>query len=408
MVSLTTKFSDMKTIRINLSLMIAAIAILVGGCQADKLEPLEKNTSAPGPVSNVQYTAGPGNATLTYALPSDNDLLYVKAVYSLANGKVMEVKASYYGNTLKVEGFGDTEEHEVKLYAVNRSEVESAPVSVKVRPLENPIWGVFRSMKALADFGGIRFTAKNPAEADLAIEILTEDSKGRMVPTSKNIYTSTIDIDQAIRGYDPVSRKFAITIRDRWLNYSDTLFTTLVPLYEAPIPKSGYRAVTLPSDVALNTSTSIAGMWDGDTNGWPRVLMTSSAVLTPQWITFDIGKLSSLSRIVIWDYPEYLSIRTYFYGGNLNEFEIWGTDNPPTDGSFNNWTKLGTFKSKKPSGAAYGTNTTEDVAAGAAGLNYTFDAGIPKVRYLRIKNNKNWQGTTFMSIGEIQVYGDPR
>ncbi|RZL61901.1 MAG: DUF4959 domain-containing protein, partial [Pedobacter sp.] len=372
------------------------------------LEPLEKSTNAPGPVSNVKYTAGPGNATITYALPSDNDLLYVKAIYSLANGRVMEVKASYYGNTLKVEGFGDTEEHEVKLYAVNRSEVESAPISIKVKPLENPIWGVFRSMKALADFGGMRFTAKNPAEADLAIEILTEDSKGRMMPTSKNIYTSTIDIDQAIRGYDPVSRKFAITIRDRWLNYSDTLYTTLVPLYEAEIPKSGYRAVTLPSDVALHTSTAIANLWDGDLLNWPRVLMTSSAVLTPQWFSFDIGKLSALSRVVIWDYPEYLNGRTYFYGGNLNEFEIWGTNNPPADGSFTNWTKLGTFKAKKPSGTAYGNNTTEDVAAGQIGLNYTFDAGIPKVRYLRIKSNKNWQGTTFMAIGELQVYGDPR
>ena len=341
-------------------------------------------------------------------MPNNNNLLYVKAVYTLASGRVMEVKASYYGNTLKVEGFGDTEEHEVKLYAVTRSEIESAPVSVKVKPLENPIWGVFRSIKAQADFGGLRFTAKNTAKADLAIEILTEDSKGKLVPTSKNIYTSIVDIDQAIRGYDPIARKFAITIRDRWLNYSDTLYTTLTPLYEAVIPKSGYKAVTLPSDVALNTSTSIAGMWDGDTNGWPRVLMTSSGVLTPQWVTFDIGKLSSLSRIVMWDYPEYLNGRTYYYGGNLLDFEVWGTDNPPSDGSFTNWTKLGTFKSIKPSGSAYGVNTAEDNTTGAAGLNYTFDPGIPKVRYIRIKSLKNWQGTTFMAIGEIQLYGDPR
>jgi hypothetical protein len=393
----------MKTIKISFSLILALIVVLVSSCKVDQLEPLEKNTNAPGPVTNVQFTAGPGNAVLTYALPSDKDLLYVKALYTLANGREMEVKASYYGNTLTVEGFGDTNEHEVKLYAVNRSEVASAPVSIKVKPLENPIWGVFRSMKALADFGGLRFTATNPAKADLAIEILTEDSKGRMVPTTKNIYTSTVDIDQAIRGYDPIERKFAITIRDRWLNYSDTLYTTLTPLFEAEIPKVGYKAVNLPGDVALHTATTLGGMWDGDLLNWPRVMMSSSAVLTPQWVTFDIGKLSALSRVVIWDYPEYLNGRTYFYGGNLLDFEIWGTNNPPSDGSFTNWVKLGTFKAKKPSGAAYGSNTTEDIAAGQAGLNYTFDAGIPKVRYLRIKSLKNWQGTTFMSIGEVQV-----
>lgn len=388
--------------------MLFTTIVLISGCKVDTLEPLEKNTNAPGSVSNVNWTPGPGNATLTYTAPKDRDLLYIKAVYTLASGRVMEVKASYYGNTLMVEGFGDTEEHEVKLYAVNRSEIESAPVIVKVKPMENPIWAVFRSMKAVTDFGGLRFTATNPAKADLAIEILTDDSKGRLVPTSKNIYTSTVDIDQAIRGYEPVERRFAITIRDRWLNYSDTLYTSLVPLYEAEIPKTGYKAVSLPGDVSLHTSTALGGLWDGDKDGWPRVMMSNSAVLTPQWITFDIGKMSALSRIVIWDYPEYLNGRTYFYGGNLLDFEIWGTDSPPSDGSFTNWTKLGTFKAKKPSGSAYGVNTTEDVAVGQVGLNYTFDAGIPKVRYLRIKSLKNWQGTTFMAIGELQVFGDPR
>lgn len=398
----------MKVFKKNFLLTLSVVIALASGCKVDTLEPLEKNTNAPGPVSNVKWTAGPGNATITYAVPNDKDLLYIKAVYSLANGRVMEVKSSYYGNTLIVEGFGDMEEHEVKLYAVNRSEIVSEPVSVTVVPLENPIWGVFRSMNANADFGGLRFTANNPVNADLAIEILTTNNLGKLAPTSKNIYTSQTNIDQAIRGYEPTERQFAITVRDRWLNYSDTLYTKLTPLYEAEIPKSGYRAVTLPTDVALNTATSIAGMWDGDTNGWPRVLYTSATVLTPQWVTFDIGKLSALSRIVIWDYPEYLNGRTYFYGGNLYEFEIWGTDNPKADGSFDGWTKLGTFKSKKPSGTAHGVNTAEDIAVGQAGLNYTFDAGIPRVRYLRIKTIKNWQGSTFMSIGELQVYGDPR
>lgn len=397
----------MKIRNINWSLLLLSIMTVISACKQDKLEPLEHNTNPPGVVSNITVTNGPGNAVLHYALPKDNDLLYVKAVYTLASGRVMEVKASYYGNNLTVEGFGDTEEHEVKLYAVNRSEIVSQAVSVKVKPLENPIWGVFRSMRAYADFGGLKFIASNPSKADLAIEILVE-SKGKYVPTSKNIYTAAIDIDQSIRGLDTIPLKFALTIRDRWLNYSDTLYTTIKPLYETAIPKSGYKGISLPTDVALHPSTSFGGLWDGDLDGWPRVMMTSSAVLTPQWITFDIGKLAALSRIVIWDYPEYLNGRTYFYGGNLLDFEIWGSDNPPSDGSFNNWVKLGTFKSKKPSGSAYGVNTSEDAAVGAAGLNYTFDLGVPKVRYLRIKSLKNWQGTTFMAIGELQVYGDPR
>lgn len=397
----------MKKISVKLFLLLTCMAVTVWGCKEDKLEPLEKSTTKPGVVTNITATSGPGYAILNYTPPSDKDLLYVKAVYQLASGRMMEVKSSYYGNTLKVEGFGDTEEHEVQVYAVNRSEITSDPALIKVKPLENPIWGVFRSMKMLTDFGGLKLTAANPSTAEIAFEVMVE-SKGKYLPSAKNIYTSAAEVDQAIRGFDTLSYNFAVTVRDRWLNYSDTLYTTIKPLFETAIPKSGYKGVTLPTDVGLHASTPLAGLWDGDTNGWPRVLMTSSAVLTTQWFTFDIGKLSTLSRIVIWDYPEYLNGRTYFYGGNLLDFEVWGSDNPPADGSFNNWVKLGTFKSKKPSNLPYGVNNNDDITIGAAGLNYTFDLGTPKVRYLRIKSLKNWQGTTFMAIGELQVYGDPR
>jgi len=396
----------MKKINIHL-LLLFLITIGFLGCKEDILEPLENNGNAPGKISNVIVKAGPGIAQLSYSLPSDKDLLYVKAVYTLNSGKVMEVKSSYYNNKLTVEGFGDTDEHEVKLYAVNRSEIVSEPVSVMVRAEENPIWAVFRSIQTAADFGGLKFIAENPAKAEIAIEIMVED-KGKYVPTTRNIYTSAAEINRSLRGMDTIPHKFGITIRDRWLNYSDTLYTTITPLYETDIAKSAYRELRLPTDVALHTSTAVRNLWDGDTNGWPRVLMTSSSVLTPQWFTFDLGKPALLSRIVIWDYPEYLNGRTYFYGGNLLDFEIWGSDNPPSDGSFTNWVKLGTFKSQKPSGSAYGLNSTEDIAVGSAGLNYTFDLGTPKVRYLRIKSLKNWQGTTFMAIGELQVYGDPR
>lgn len=385
------------------------IAVILYSCKADHLGPLENSNTAPGLVTNVSVINGPGNATLTYTLPKDKDLLYVKAVYTLASGQVMEVKSSYYGNNLIVEGFGDTSQHDVSLYAVNRSEKASAATVVKVKPLENPIWGVFRTLKVLPDFGGINFKASNPAKADLAIEIFTE-SKGKLVSTGKNIYTSASQLDQSIRGLDTLTQKFGITIRDRWLNHTDTLFLNLKPLYETLIPKNGYKEVNLPTDTHQQySSTSISMMWDGNIIDWPSVCLTSTSTTDPQWVTFDVGKLATLSRITIWDYPEYLNQgRTYYYGGDIKQFEVWGSDSPPADGSYNNWILLGSFTSKKPSGSAYGVQTSEDYAFANAGISYTFDVAPKKVRYLRIKSIKNWQGTSFMSISEVQVYGDPR
>lgn len=399
----------MKRINKNLLFFLLSLTVAFSACKEDELGPLENNTTPPGKVTIASVTNGAGNASITFSLPTDKDLLYVKAVYYLANGQEMEVKTSYYGNTLLVEGFGDTNEHEVKIYAVNRSEVASEPTIVKVKPLENPIWGVYRSLKAVADFGGLNFKGSNPSKADLAIEVLVL-SKGKYVPTAKNIYTAAPEIDQSVRGLDTLTQKFAITIRDRWLNYSDTLFTTLKPLYETALAKSGYKEVILPTDTPQEYSgTGVAKMWDGNIIDWPSVCLTKPSVLTPQWVTFDLGKMATMSRIVVWNYPEYLNAgRTYYYGGNLKDFEIWGTDNPPADGSFNNWIMLGKYSSTKPSKSAYGVQTSEDYAFANAGISYNFAVGLKKVRYIRIKSINNWQGNTFMSISEVQLYGDPR
>lgn len=406
------KFNDMKVLNKILFLFICGVATVFSSCKEDIVGPLENNTNKPGQVSGVTVENGPGNATISYKLPNDKDLLYVKAVYNLANGQEMEVKSSYYNNSLLVEGFGDTNLHDVKLYSVSRSEIASDPIVVKVKPLENPIWGVYKSLKVIPDFSGLNFKASNPSKADIVIEVLKYQN-GKYVGNPKdNLYTSAQDIDNSLRGItDTTAQKFAVTVRDRWLNYSDTLYTTLKPLYETILSKSFYRSVSLPTDVGQQYSgTSLSKMWDGDIINWPNISLTNTGTVGSQWVTFDMGQSAILSRIVIWNYPEYLnSGRMYYYGGNLKKFEIWGSDNPAADGSYTNWKLLGSFDSKKPSGSAYGVQTAEDYTFANNGISYTFPAGgNQKVRYLRIKSISNWQGTTFMSIAELQCYGDPR
>lgn len=155
-------------------------------------------------------------------------------------------------------------------------------------------------------------------------------------------------------------------------------------------------------------STGHAGMWDGDIDGWPRIYMTQAAISGPHYTTIDLGKLARLSRLVIWDYPEYYNGRSYYYKGNLKEFEIWGSDNPPADGSWNNWHLLGSYVASKPSGLPFGQQSDEDYQRAFSGLNWEFNIDAPKARYIRIKSTKNWDGSSYMAIGEIQAYGDPR
>lgn len=155
-----------------LKIITIIIVFIAVGCDENKLEPIENNTTPPGTVSNVTVENLAGKAKITYALPKDQDLLYVKAEYTLASGKRMEIKSSYYSNSLVVEGFSKAEEQTVTLYAVNRSEVSSEPVEVKVNPLESPIWDVFRSLETKAAFGGIFLGAENMLRHELALLVM--------------------------------------------------------------------------------------------------------------------------------------------------------------------------------------------------------------------------------------------
>jgi hypothetical protein len=341
-------------------------------------------------------------------LPSDQDLLYIKAEYILANGVKMEVKSSYYNNSLEVEGFADAAEYEVKLYSVNRSETVSNPVVVKIHPLESPIWGVFRSLDVKAAFSGIRVDATNANRQDISILVMEKNKLGDWIVDTKSIYTSTDLVSKTLRGYSVEEHNYAITIRDRWLNTTDTLFTTITPLLELSIPKSGYKHFPLPGDTKTHPSAIPAGMWDGNIMDWPKVFLTDGAVPGPHVVTIDTGVLAKMSRIVIWDYPEYYLGRSYYYVGDLKEFEIYGSANPNPDGSLDGtWVKLGTYKATKPSGLPYGQQTNEDYQTALAGFSWELDVTAPKVRYLRIKSIKNWAGIGSMAIGEIQVYGNP-
>ena len=386
--------------------------LLFASCAEEDINPYEKNMTPPGQVSNVKVENMPGKVKLTYALPSDQDLLYVKAVYFIREGVSREIKASYYTNSMILDGFAEAKDYDVQLYAVNRSDVASEPCTVTVQPLENPIWNIYRSLKILPDFSGVRFTAENPTQADVALEIIKLDSTGRWNPFPPYIYTSRKEISSTTRGLDTIPQSFGVTVRDKFLNYTDTLYATVTPYYEIEIPKSGFQEIRLPGDAQIQTAT--AGMpliWDGNSDpGNYQRMLTETWDLEPQTITFYLGQSAKLSRLKIWNFREWVtdSDPQFYYKGQLRFFEVWGSDNPDPDGSWDSWVKLGSFENVKPSGLPYGQCSAEDVELALAGFNYDLDPNAPKVSYLRIKSLENWIGTSWMEILEVSVFGDPR
>jgi hypothetical protein len=371
--------------------------------------PVSNDPTVPQKVSNVSVVNGNGMATISYVLPKDSNLLYVKAVYTITSGQESESRSSYYNNSIQVEGFADTLEHEVKLYSVSRSEVVSEPVVAKIRPLVSPLWQVYRSMQVINAFGGYNLTALNPSRANISI-LVTRPNVFKEYETDrdKSVYTKTDSILSKVRGLDTTEYRYGFVVKDRWGNKTDTLYKTFKPIYETQLDPSKFSTFVLPGDAKQVTNgAALQYAWDGRL-GWPGTSFTDAATngSGPQTITFNLGTLAKLSRIWIRPFPEGTR---YYYLSTMKRFEIWGSANPNLNGAYDqSWILLGSYTLTKPSGLPYGTDSAEDQATAAAGFNWEIDLNAPKVQYIRVKCLENFAGGTNQSINELKVYGDPR
>ena len=103
----------MKPYRLILHLLLTFLSI---GCkEEDNIRPFGQDveTGVPGMVSDIKVKNIPGGAIISYQLPDNSDIMYVRARYKVGQGKEMEARASVYSNELTVNGFGDMKEHQL-------------------------------------------------------------------------------------------------------------------------------------------------------------------------------------------------------------------------------------------------------------------------------------------------------
>ncbi len=386
-------------------------AIAIAACKDELNSPLEKEASISGNVSNVVVKNIPGGATLTYSVPGDPNFLYVLAEVKTKSGKVRQFKASHYINTLKIDGLSDTNSYEVKLYAVNKSEAKSEPVSVEISPLQPPFRTVYKTVQITEDFGGVNVKFLNETEADLGLILYATDSLGEFKQYG-TLYSKAKNVSYTFRGMRSEKTKIGVFVRDRWENASDTLINEVTPLHEEMIKKP-YVDVTFPTDAPLYVGLSYIAkhyMWDGR---WSTVFSNPynpGLNLTtlgpndgvPLHVTFALTNKARLSRMRVSNYYQYQN-RT------MRKYEIWGHPGvPPSDGSWGGWIKLATHEQVKPSGLPLGGYTAEDKKAWEDGDNFNLLADAPAIKYIRIKCLLNWTGNSNMAIAEVTLWGSER
>ena len=369
--------------------------------EEDRLDHYATGAGAPPPVTNVKIMNTPGGAVLTYDLPKDPNLSYVKAVYEIQPGIFNEAKSSYYTDTLALAGYGDTSLHEVKLYSVGRNEKASEPVVLKVKPLTAPVIVAFDSLKLEAAFGGVKIRYQNLLEANLAIVLIADTlNNGIWVPL-QTFYTRAPGGVVSFRGLPSSEKKFAIYLRDRWNNKSDTLVRTLTPLFEEKVPKP-FKALILPTDetIPVEPPYTLDKMWDDLVD--QGIFASRHSTATPQWFTIDLGKKVVISRMKMHQRaPNYT-----YTGANVKSFELWGSNNPDTNGGWTNWTMIGSFQSYKPSGLPAGKVSAEDIAyAHTNGEDFDVQEIPQAYRYVRFKTTATYGGGPQVTIAELSFWG---
>ncbi len=352
----------------------------------------------PGPVSNVEVTNIPGGAILKYQLPEDEDLLYVKAYYSLKEGVKSEVRASLYSDTLTILGFGTEDERTVEIVAVDRSRNESPVVTATIKPLEAPIVTIGNTLRVIPDFGGVHLFWDNINRNEISIILEELDNNSEYNPI-EIFYSSMSAGDVASRGMDTLPKLFRAYVQDRWENKSIPIEATISPLFEEEFNHLKFKALLLSGDEPDAWGWTLPNAFDGNLGTGFHTANNSGR--WPQTISFDLNLTGKISRIKIWQRQEDWEFRH----GNLKRFEIWGTNDGEHMNDWSVWTKMMECESIKPSGLPLGQLSDEDRAAVAAGEEFTCSPDFPAVRYLRLKAIETWSGGDFFHFMEIKVFG---
>ena len=409
---------------------IALFSILFFSCGPEALnDPIGKSDSVPQKVTVAGVENISGGAIINYNVPKDNNVSYIEAVYTI-KGKEVRKKGSFYTDELLVDGFPESGEYPVSLYSVSFSEIRSEPVVVTVSPEKPPYRDVAETMDIQEMFGGVKIKFSNPTKANLQITILENIGEGKWTELQTE-YTSLNEGFLYIRDLENREYTFGVVCRDRWKNTSDTLTTKATPWYEELADVTKIKSYPLPTDISYefpeagllvyhngagNAVGGVEALWNGETippfNKSPRYFfMTTNTSIPygglPASITIDLGVAFHMSRFVYWPRPNNTPgaiTNSYIFGStHVKKFELWGSNNPSPDGSYDSWTKIGSYESRRPSGEL--ENTEDDKKVALTGENFDMPEDIVPYRYIRYKVFSTWGAQPYWASSELQFYG---
>ena len=367
------------------------------------------DTTPPGILSNISVMPTNGGGIISYTLPSDDDILYVKAVYTNSQGEEVFRVSSKHNTSVEVNGLSQLTPVSVKLFVVDMNENISETIAIDFTPLKSFIFFVQESIQITPDLGGVKITWENIASKTVFVyvHILEGADETIRILSSNNAQEGIF-----IRGLAPSEITISTKVEDFDGNITELEEKgKYTPLFEEKIDKSTW---TLVSGQSINGNA-----YEGKTvNFWDDVVDTvetdadnsyfiatrdnnGGSLNFPLDIVIDFNKNVKIQRFIVWQ-------RAYWYQGggvtyhyqeeNIKSFNLYASSDAQT------WNLLGEFDIGDPRNGAGEISATAFQEA-IDGHEFSLQNTSEAFRYLKFQITSNY-GSTQITVGsEITLFG---
>jgi len=373
-----------------------------------------EDTIPPGKLTVKDIISTNGGAKISYSLPDDNDILFVRAQYTTTLGNEVFKASSYYNDTIEVDGFDDTSPQTIKLFVIDRDNNSSESVEAQITPLESFIHLVQNSVAVSPELGGVRVSWENISGKTVHVKMIINSIHGQdsIIISSYLEYYSTV-----FRGLDSVNYEFLSSVEDVHKNNSGTkLVGNVKPKFEQKIDKKSWSLV---SDLSVDGNA-----WEGLTeNFWDDVIDTKDSpddnsyfiinrddnggsLSYPLDIVIDLGKKVIVNRFQVWQRAYSYSAGDggvsddyyYYKVENMRVFEIY-TSNDKLD-----WFKVGEFDIGDPKDDD-GNVAPEYIQEAIDGHMFSLENATEPFQYLKFSITSSFGSETNVYGSEISLFG---
>ena len=422
----------MKNLYFYFTFIAIAALLFFTNCESEE----KVDTIAPAQITNIDFTPNNGGGYFTFTIPADEDFLYVRGEYTIDNGKIISKTSSVYSDTLFIEGFGQEKEYEVKLYSLDRNNNQSKPVIKRITPNAPTTVAVLETVHVQSGFSSIVIDWENEQKQPVTIYV---NVKTGNVEATK-IYASNLPKDRfSIDNLKGTPHTVTVHIRDTYENQTaDRGFGEITPLIDGPISKKQwsflrdqllfgdkwdynsspdpFKQTPLPDYKGLHRKDSLMNapmslvegriekFWDNEYDYQPALNLNyfnTGQYTYPFSYFIDMGREIKGSRFKVWQRNAWGML---YKDENVEKWEIWiSDDKDASDGVFDGWELVGTYKIVQPSSVIEANNQARN------GHEYMFYPENPRFtksfRYLRYKGLKSFGGGNSGCTSEITIFG---